>query len=424
DHRGRVRTLNDRRYADKARIDTLEEELAEAEDRLTERTFRFLASPEALDGYRQTLTELQTALAEADSRDALKKIVDRYRELTEGLDMIQGMLASMGGDDAALETAITDNISGIYATINQQRSEAEIRLKEQGSAEARAQFAARIRLFEQSLANGVSALSDVRECDGLMTRMLDQLQELESQFGEYDEFLAAILEQRENAHESIEARRQQLQDQQQRRVTTLTDAAARILKNLGRRTERFSSPEELHAFFASDAMVSRLRSMAGELRELGAAMEADDCLGQLKAAQDTALRSVRDKADIFEDGGAVIRLGKHKFSVNQRELDLTLIPREDHVLLHLTGTQYYERLEEPELDRLRGYWNMSQPSESDRVYRAEYLSALVIEEFRKTGDLPVNVADLDELTGYIRKFASPRYREGYEKGIHDHDAAL
>lgn len=424
EHRGRVRTLNDRRYADKARIETLESDLAEAEERLTERTFRFLASPEALDGYRKTLTELQTDLAEADTRDALRKIVDRYRELTSGLDMIQGMLASMAGDDAALETAITDNISGIYATINQQRSEAELRLKELGSAEARAQFAARLRLFEQSLANGVSSLTDVRECDGLMTRMLDQLQELEGQFGEYDEFLAAILEQRENAHESIEARRQQLQDQQQRRVTTLTDAAERILRNVTRRTERFASPEELHAFFASDAMVARLRSMAKELRELGAAMEADDCLGQLKAAQDTALRSVRDKADIFEDGGAVIRLGKHRFSVNQQELDLTLIPRDDHVLLHLTGTQYYERLDEPELDRLRGYWNMSQPSESDRVYRAEYLAALVIEEFRQASDLPVNVADLDELTDYIRKFASPRYREGYEKGIHDHDAAL
>ncbi|MHA7855135.1 DNA repair ATPase [Marinobacter shengliensis] len=424
EHRGRVRTLNDRRYADKARIETLESDLADAEERLTERTFRFLASPEALDGYRKTLTELQTDLAEADTRDTLRKIVDRYRELTSGLDMIQGMLASMAGDDAALETAITDNISGIYATINQQRSEAELRLKEQGSAEARAQFAARLRLFEQSLANGVSSLTDVRECDGLMTRMLDQLQELESQFGEYDEFLAAILEQRENAHESIEARRQQLQDQQQRRVTTLTDAAERILRNVTRRTERFASPEELHAFFASDAMVARLRSMAKELRELGAAMEADDCLGQLKAAQDTALRSVRDKADIFEDGGAVIRLGKHRFSVNQQELDLTLIPRDDHVLLHLTGTQYYERLDEPELDRLRGYWNMSQPSESDRVYRAEYLAALVIEEFRQASDLPVNVADLDELTDYIRKFASPRYREGYEKGIHDHDAAL
>ncbi|MBU2874756.1 DNA repair ATPase [Marinobacter salexigens] len=424
EHRGRVRTLNDRRYADKASIDRLEQELAEAEERLTERTFRFLASPEALEGYRKTLTELQADLAEAESRDALKDIVGRYRELTTGLDMIQGMLASMAGNDAALETAITDNISGIYASINQQRSEAEIRLKEQGSAEARAQFAARIRLFEQSLANGVSSLSDVRECDGLMTRMLDQLQELESQFGEYDEFLAAVLEQRENAHESIEARRQQLQDQRQRRVTTLTDAAERILKNVNRRTERFTSVEELHAFFASDAMVSRLRSMAEELRELGAAMEADDCLGQLKAAQDTALRSVRDKADIFEEGGAVIRLGKHKFSVNQQELDLTLIPRDDHVLLHLTGTQYYERLDEPDLDRLRSYWNMSQPSESGKVYRGEYLAALVIEGFRQLPTLPVNVANIDELTDYIRTFASPRYREGYEKGIHDHDAAL
>src|SRR5690606_37507422 len=149
-----------------------------------------------------------------------------------------------------------------------------------------------------------------------------------------------------------------------------------------------------------------------------------DCLGQLKAAQDTALRTVRDKADIFEDGGAVIRLGKHKFSVNQQELDLTLIPRDDHVLLHLTGTQYYERLDEPELDRLRGYWNMSQPSESDKVYRAEYLAALVIEEFRKTPDLPVNVADTDELTGCTRSLTSSRCRDGYAGAIHADDAAL
>src|SRR5690606_25534053 len=34
EHRGRVRTLNDRRYADKARIDTLEQELAESEEQI------------------------------------------------------------------------------------------------------------------------------------------------------------------------------------------------------------------------------------------------------------------------------------------------------------------------------------------------------------------------------------------------------
>src|SRR5690606_27842345 len=34
------------------------------------------------------------------------------------------------------------------------------------------------------------------------------------------------------------------------------------------------------------------------------------------------------------------------------------------------------------------------------------------------------LADREALTRRIRDFAAPRYREGYEKGIHDHDAAL
>src|SRR5690606_39210308 len=104
EHRGRGRTLNDRRYADKARIDTREQELAEAEERLTERTFRFLATPEALEGHRMSRSELQRGLADAHSRDGLKRIVDRYRDLTTGLHMLPGMLASMAGDDTALET--------------------------------------------------------------------------------------------------------------------------------------------------------------------------------------------------------------------------------------------------------------------------------------------------------------------------------
>ncbi|MFL1406648.1 DNA repair ATPase [Marinobacter sp. M1N3S26] len=423
DHRGRVRTLKDLRYADTGAIDKLEQELTGAEERLTERTFRFLATPEALDGYRKTLAELQQSLDEAENREQLADIVGRYQELTAGLDMIQSMLASMSGEDATLETRISENISSIYATINQQRSEAEIRLKEQGSSEARAQFAARMRLFEQSLANGVTALSEPGDCDGLMTRMLDQLQELESQFGEYDEFLPVILEQRENAHESIEARRQQLQDQQQRRVNTLKDASERILKNITRRTERFDSQEELHSFFASDAMVAKVRSMAEELRGLGASMESDDLLGQLRSSQDTALRSVRDRSDIFEDGGQVIRLGKHRFSVNQQDLDLTLMPRNDRIMLHLTGTQFHEPLDEPELDQLKAYWGISQPSETDQVYRGEYLAWLVLQELASDRAGDVNVAEPEELIDYIRRFASPRYREGYEKGIHDHDAA-
>lgn len=424
DQRGRLMALKDRRYLDTQRLAELEQTLDEADRSLTGQTFAFLAKPEALDGYRQTLSELSSRVAEAESRDQLAVCVGEYRELTAGLDMIQGMLASMGSDNAQQQTQITENLSAIYAAINQQRSEAEIRLREQGSTEARAQFAAQMRLFEQSLANGVASLRAPADCDQLMTRMLDQLQELESQFGEYDDFLAAILEQRETAHESVEARRQQLQGERQRRVNTLTDASRRILQNLIKRTERFQTLEELHSFFAADAMVAKVRTMAEELRDMGAVIEADDLAGQLRSAQDAALRSVRDRSDIYESGGNVIRLGpRHRFSVNQQALDLTLVPRDERLMLHLTGTQYYEELQEPRLEALRPYWGINLPSESPAVYRAEYLAYLVMEELAKPDAEALNVADEAELQRYVGRFASPRYREGYEKGIHDHDAA-
>lgn len=425
DHRGRLMALRERRYLDEARLKTLEQALDTAEESLTKQTFSFLAQPEALDGYRETLAELKAQVGEAETRQQLAEYVARYRELTAGLDMIQGLLSSMSGGDAIEQTRITENISSIYASINQQRSEAEIRLREQGSAEAQAQFAAQIRLFEQSLANGVGALREPDDCDQLMTRMLDQLQELESQFGEFDEFLTTILEQRESAHESIEGRRQQLQDERQRRVSTLTDASQRILSNVTRRTERFETLEELHSFFAADAMVAKVRSMVDELRSFGANLEADDISGRLRASQDAAMRSVRDRADIYESGGNVIRLGpRHRFSVNQQNLDLTLVPRNEHIMLHLTGTQYYEPLDDSRLTELQDYWGMSLPSESRAVYRAEYLAYLFMQEMSSSGGATVNVEDITELQRQIANFASPRYREGYEKGIHDHDAAL
>ncbi|TVU91807.1 AAA family ATPase [Vreelandella titanicae] len=424
DHRGRLMALRERRYLDEERLQTLEQALDKAEQALTQQTFSFLAQPEALDGYRETLATLKEQVGEAENRQQLAECVERYRELTAGLDMIQGLLSSMSGGDAIEQTRITENISSIYASINQQRSEAEIRLREQGSAEAQAQFAAQIRLFEQSLANGVGALREPDDCDQLMTRILDQLQELESQFGEFDEFLTTILEQRESAHESIEARRQQLQDERQRRVSTLTDASQRILANVERRTERFETLEELHSFFAADAMVGKVRSMIDELRNMGGNLEADDIAGRLRSSQDAAMRSVRDRSDIYESGGDVIRLGpRHRFSVNQQHLDLTLVPRQERIMLHLTGTQYYEPLEDERLTELKDYWGMLLPSESPAVYRAEYLAYRFMGELAQPGAKPINVEDFSELQRQIANFASPRYRESYEKGIHDHDAA-
>ncbi|GEK74555.1 MULTISPECIES: DNA repair ATPase [Halomonas] len=419
--RGDIRTLEERRYVDRDALAEMDAEAEAAERRLIDRTLAFLSTPEALQGYRQSLEALSRSVQEADSRPALAKAVDGYRELSEGLDLIQSMLASLGGEDAEREIQINDTLSSVYSTTNQQRTEAELRLKEMLEQEDQARFVSRLRLFEQGLSNGLAGLSEPEQCDDLMTRLLDQLQELEGQFGEQEGFLEAILEQREAAQEGVAARRAQLMEARQQRVDSLTQALDRILGGLERRGEGFDDESELQAFFAGDAMVLKARELIDRLREMQAGLEADDRDSRLAAIRDAALRGVRDKAEMFEDGGQVVRLGpRHRFTVNRQALELTMLPRDERLWWHLTGTQFQEPVESDELEALRAWWGQTLPSESPSVYRGEYLAYRFLIEH---GDAGLNVADTETLQQRMADFASSRYREGYEKGVHDHDAA-
>jgi hypothetical protein len=106
------------------------------------------------------------------------------------------------------------------------------------------------------------------------------------------------------------------------------------------------------------------------------------------------------------------------------------LPRAGDLHIHLTGTNFYEKIEHPELMALRDYWDLSLESETEQLYRSEYLAAEVIGAAEsQQHDLSMEVlraAIVDDtvLHEIVRDFASPRYKEGYEKGVHDHDAAL
>ena len=208
------------------------------------------------------------------------------------------------------------------------------------------------------------------------------------------------------------------------------DAATRILEGLGRRTERFATPDELNAFFAGDALILKLRELATRLRELKDSVKADDVEARIKSARDQAMRSLRDRSDLFEDGGNVIKLGpRHRFSVNTQALDLTLLPRGDHLAVHLTGTDFMEPLQDAALAELQPYWSVTLESESPTLYRSEYLAGQVLQDAAAGREglsldaLQRAALDSEALNKLVRDYAAPRYRDGYEKGIHDHDAA-
>ncbi len=429
--RGHLTTISEYRYIDLQRIATLDQELTNKQGELSVRTVEFLASDDALTPYQEKIDGLNSEVSKADSIATLTPLIETIESTAGGLDLLSELMTTLKVQDATVRTRIIDSISGIYSQLNQSKANAKHKQKNLGSEEAVAQFSAQFKLFSQSITNALGLSTTPERCDEQLSRLLVQLEELESQFSDYDQFLADIMAKREELYDSFEAHKQQLLDERQRKAQSVADAASRILNNIERRSLKFNEADDLNTYFASDALVLKTRELVDRLRDLDSAVKADDIEARFKSIKEQSLRSLRDKTDIYEEGGNVIKLGpRHKFSVNTQELDLTIIPREGALNIHLTGTDFYEWIDSDRLSELKPYWELSIESETTQLYRAEYLAFQITQAaeegtFDLSKDQLLSAAnDMEALQDIARKFATPRYKEGYEKGVHDHDAAL
>ncbi|MFC1603057.1 DNA repair ATPase [Pseudomonadota bacterium] len=429
--RGHLTTIKELRYIDLQRIGELDGMLVKSQENLSERTASFLGTEQALTPYLSKIDDLNKEVEKAETVTTLQPLIDTIESTASGLDLLSELMATLKVDDATQRTRIIDAISEVYSKLNQSKATAKHKQKSLGSGEAIAQFSAQFKLFSQSINNALGMATTPERCDEQLSRLLIQLEELESQFSDFEEFLADIMAKREEVYESFETHKQQLLDERQRKAQSVTDAADRILANIERRSLKFTEADDLNTYFASDALVLKTRELVERLRELDSAVKADDVESRFKSIKEQALRALRDKSDIYEEGGQVIKLGpRHKFSVNTQELDLTIIPRESALNLHLTGTDFYAEINNPALLELREYWDMSLESETPQVYRSEHLAALILQAAEAQSDslnleqLHRSLNETDDLLKIVRTFATPRYKEGYEKGVHDHDAVL
>jgi len=429
--RGHLITIKEHRYIDVDRIVEMDNALQEVEASLSDQTVGFLADEQALDPYLDKIEQINSEVEKANTNALLEPLIENIENTASGLDLLSELMGSLKVDDATVRTRIIDAISQVYSKLNQSKAAANHKRKSLGSEEAIAQFSAQFKLFSQSITNALGLAITPEKCDEQLSRLLVQLEELESQFSDFDQFLTDIMDKREEIYESFESHKQQLLDERQRKAQNISDAARRILSSIEKRSLKFTEADELNTYFASDALVLKTREMVEDLRALDSAVKADDIESRFKAIKEQALRSLRDKTDIYEDGGNVIKLGpRHKFSVNTQELDLTIIPRDGELNIHLTGTDFFEPITNQDLLGLKAYWDMSLESETSEVYRGEYLAALMIsfsdrEEYGLSRTVLRDAAQQDgQLAKLVRDFASPRYKEGYVKGVHDHDASL
>jgi MoxR-like ATPase len=428
-HRGQIITLRDVRYVDRARLDALEAQTVGHYDALGARTVDFLLGETALQPYIDRIAALEASVAKLERVSECPPIADELDRTGTELELLTDVVGNLKIDDATLRTRILEGISEVLGTLNRARALLLNCRKEMLSREGVAEFGARFKLFGQNVASALALADTPEKCEEQLSKTMLALEDLEGRFSEFDEFLAQLATKREEVYEAFSSKRQALLDERHRRADHTMEAALRILQGVARRAATFATDDELNAYFASDAMVMKLRELSERLREIGDAVRADEVESKLKSARSDAARGLRDRRDIFEEGASVIRLGRHRFSVNTQPIELTLIPREGQMWVHLGGTDFYQQLADPEFDATRPYWEQTIVSESPDVYRAEYLAACMLadaEELKSGLSIPDLVkASLDRATlvELVRSYAQARYDEGYERGIHDADTA-
>ncbi|MDY7093668.1 MAG: DNA repair ATPase [Acidobacteriota bacterium] len=434
--RGHLISLRERRYLDRESLDELEGRVAESFQRVARAAVDFLGGEEALAPYHRRLDELEGEVAELDRGSDVAAVEEEITALDEGLRVLAEVTGTLEIDDAAARADLLERISEVLAGANRVRALLEVRRKELRGKEARLEFGAEFKLFAQSVSSALSLAGTPEQCDEALTRLLLQLEEIESRYADFDEFLDQLVTQREEVTEAFSAKKQQLLEQRQLRAQRLAEASQRILGSLERRAESFDNDDDLNAFFASDPMLLKLRDLTGKLREAGAEVKAEEIEGAIKAARQEAARSLRDRREIFEEGN-LVRLGRHRFSVNTQPLGLTLISRDggsdggskgSRLFLHLTGTDFFEPVQDAALDGTEELWSQSLVSETEELYRGEYLACSILraaEQGRNGLDLDQlhDALETDRLLQVVRRVAAERYDEGYERGVHDHDAA-
>jgi hypothetical protein len=426
--KGELISHKELRYVDVDEIHTMEINVDELTKRLSQATADFLQKDKALTPYHETINELDKAVEASESITALKPIRTSIESLVAGLDLLNHTMLTLDIEDSRQRTRILEDISTVFSQINRVKASADIAAKNVGSKEARAEFGARFKLLSQSVTSGLNASDSPQACDQQLSQLLIQLEELESQFSDYDEFYQEILAKRDEIYDNFEQHKQQLMDAQQRRCLNLMTEATRIIDGVIRRSQSFNDRDKLNSYFAGDPMVAKLRQLIEQLRTLDDNVRADDIDAQLKNAKEQGIRSLRDKTDIYSADGSLVKIGEHQFSVNKQKLELTLLPRDHTMVLHISGSEYFETLAPELFANTEHLWQQELVSECENVYRAEYLAATILFEAEVSGKAKLDslkaAVQQNTLVDLVRKTAEPLYQEGYDKGVHDADAAL
>jgi len=411
---GELIDLKNVRYIDLEKVDELLVDLSEITTNLSEKTIEFLLRDEALIPYEEKVANQKIKVDEINKVFDAKAIEEANLTISSELELLIDILNSLKIEDATQTTKIIEKISVIFASLNEVRAQLTRKLNSLKSSEAIAEFSAQLTLLEQSVTNYLELSTSAEKVDEYYTKIIVQLEELESKFSEFDDFALKIADKRDEIIKAFNTRKEQIVEQINKRTSSLEQIGLRILKNIENKSKTFATREDILSFYASDLMADKIRQLITELKDLNDVSKAENLENLLKKSQEDALRILRDKTELYVDGQNLIALGKHTFAVNNQSLSLTLLNRNGEMFYHLTGTSFYQKVKNNEIQDFSDIWEQELVSENKEVYRAEYLAYKTFLASRNSKDF-----DAEQ---FITQTVEQNYSENYIKGVHNFDA--
>ena len=408
--RGDIISLRDLRYIDLETVAALEEEVVEATELVSQHCVEFLLKPEALDPYREQVSVQEKRVPEVAKVTEADGVEEELDKAGAELEMLIDIVTNLKIEDATQTTQIIDDISAIYATLNAVRASLKNRRKSLAKSEGAAQFGAQLKLINQAVINYLDLCETPEKTDEYLSKVMVQLEELEGNFSDFEEYVDELTEKRDEIYNAFESKKIALVEARNKRAGSLVKSAERVLTTIQHRLVSLESISEINGYLAGDLMVEKVRDIIEQLNEVGDSVKADDIQTRLKTLRDDSVRQLKDRQELFVDGKNVIQFGTHKFSVNTQELELSIVPHDEQMCFHLSGTDFFERITDEEFLSTESVWDQEVLSENRNVYRAEYLAWKCLQN------------GIEPELEAVQKFMAPRYAEGYTKGVHDRDA--
>jgi hypothetical protein len=414
---GAVIDLQNVRYINTEEVTALKETLQQYNASLSQDTIQFLLKEEALAPYEAKVVEQKKIAAGVKKVIDAQPVEEAVKGIAAGLEMLIDILNSLKIDDTTQTTRIVEKISLIFSSLNEVKAELVRTTTALRTQESTGEFHAQLTLLDQSIVNFLDLSNSPEKCEDYFTKISIQVEELESKFADFEEFVTKIADKRDEIIKAFNGKKEMLVAQINKRTTALEQIGVRVLKNIENKAQSFKDKESIYAFFSTDLMIDKVRNLVDELKELGDVAKAENLENLTKVAQETALRNLKDKSDLFVDGQNIISLGTYKFIVNKQVLDLTIVRRNDRLFYHLIGTSFYKEVTAESLYAHRAIWEQELISESSTVYRSEYLAYQTFLESLHQNDQWSFEAFLNDRT-------ERDYAAAYLKGVHNVDATV